>query len=120
MRRLLGYAETGDTVVVWRIDRLGRSLVDVLNTVNGLRDAGINARSLSDGINPATSTGRLMLNILATLAEDERNSSSNASPPASVPPEKPAHASDTRNPARLLWARSSRSPLTIPRCTASS
>ncbi len=34
MRRLLDYAETGDTVVVWRIDRLGRSLIDVLNTVN--------------------------------------------------------------------------------------
>ena len=72
MRRLLDYAETGDTVVVWRIDRLGRSLIDVLNTVNGLRDSGIAVRSISDGIDPATSTGRLMLNMLATLAEYER------------------------------------------------
>lgn len=72
MRRLLDYAETGDTVVVWRIDRLGRSLIDVLNTVNGLRDSGISVRSISDGIDPATSTGRLMLNMLATLAEYER------------------------------------------------
>ena len=69
MRRLLDHAETGDTVVVWRIDRLGRSLIDVLNTVNGLRDSGIAVRSISDGIDPATSTGRLMLNMLATLAE---------------------------------------------------
>jgi len=72
MQRLLEYAEPGDTVVVWRVDRLGRSLIDVLNTVNGLRDAGINVRSISDGIDPATSTGRLMLNMLATLAEYER------------------------------------------------
>ena len=72
MQRLLEYAEPGDTVVVWRVDRLGRSLIDVLNTVNGLRDAGINVRSISDGIDPATPTGRLMLNMLATLAEYER------------------------------------------------
>ena len=72
MRKLLDYAEAGDTVVVWRVDRLGRSLVDVLNTVNLLRERGIHVRSISDGIDPATSTGRLMLNMLATLAEYER------------------------------------------------
>ncbi len=72
MRRLLEYADAGDTVVVWRVDRLGRSLIDVLNTVNQLRDAGINVRSVQDGIDPATSAGRLMLNMLATLAEYER------------------------------------------------
>ncbi len=72
MQKLLGYAEPGDTVVVWRVDRLGRSLIDVLNTVNLLRERGIQVRSVSDGIDPATSTGRLMLNMLATLAEYER------------------------------------------------
>jgi DNA invertase Pin-like site-specific DNA recombinase len=72
MMKLLNYAETGDTVVVWRIDRLGRSLIDVLNTVDLLRSRGIQVRSLSDGIDPATSTGRLMLHMLATLAEYER------------------------------------------------
>src|SRR6476469_6468618 len=71
MPRLFDFAEAGDMVVVWRIDRLGRSLIDVLNTVNGLRDSGIAVRSISDGIDPATSTGRLMLNMLATLAERE-------------------------------------------------
>ncbi|MCU1549037.1 MAG: site-specific recombinase, invertase Pin, partial [Arthrobacter sp.] len=40
MKRLLEYAEEGDTVVVWRVDRLGRSLIDVLNTVALLRDRG--------------------------------------------------------------------------------
>lgn len=72
MKRLLEYAEPGDTVVVWRVDRLGRSLIDVLNTVTLLRDRGINLRSVSDGIDPRTSTGRLTLNMLATLAEYER------------------------------------------------
>ena len=72
MKKLLEYVETGDTVVVWRVDRLGRSLIDVLNTVNLLRDRGVQVRSVSDGIDPATSTGRLMLNMLATLAEYER------------------------------------------------
>lgn len=69
MKRLLEYAEEGDTVVVWRVDRLGRSLIDVLNTVNLLRERGVQVRSTSDGIDPETSTGRLMLNMLATLAE---------------------------------------------------
>src|SRR6478735_3295885 len=72
MKRLLEYAEEGDTVVVWRVDRLGRSLIDVLNTVALLRGRGVQVRSISDGIDPATSTGRLMLNMLATLAEYER------------------------------------------------
>jgi DNA invertase Pin-like site-specific DNA recombinase len=72
MKKLLDYAVEGDTVVVWRVDRLGRSLIDVLNTVNLLRERGVHVRSISDGIDPTTSTGRLMLNMLATLAEYER------------------------------------------------
>lgn len=72
MKRLMDYVEPGDTVVVWRIDRLGRSLIDVLNTVNLLRDKGVKIRSLLDGIDPETTSGRLMLGMLATLAEYER------------------------------------------------
>ena len=72
MARLLAYAEPGDTVVVWRVDRLGRSLIDVLNTVNLLRERGIALRSVSDAIDPTTTAGRMMLNMLATLAEYER------------------------------------------------
>lgn len=74
MKKLLDYVESGDTVVVWRIDRLGRSLIDVLNTVNQLRERGIKVRSITDGIDPETSSGRLMLGMLATLAEYERAS----------------------------------------------
>jgi DNA invertase Pin-like site-specific DNA recombinase len=70
--KLSGYAREGDIVVVWRIDRLGRSLVDVLSTVAELRERGIEVRSISDGIDPSTPTGRLMLGLLGTLAEYER------------------------------------------------
>ncbi len=72
MKKLLAYAEDGDTVVVWRVDRLGRSLIDVLNTVKLLRERGVHVKSISDGIDPSTTSGRLMLNMLATLAEYER------------------------------------------------
>lgn len=48
------------------------SLIDVLNTVALLRGRGVQVRSIADGIDPATSKGRLMLNMLATLAEYER------------------------------------------------
>ncbi|PDQ36032.1 MAG: invertase [Candidatus Lumbricidophila eiseniae] len=72
MKKLLDYAEPGDTVVVWRVDRLGRSLIDVLNTVKLLRERDVQVKSISDGIDPSTTSGRLMLNMLATLAEYER------------------------------------------------
>ena len=72
MQKLLEYAEPGDTVVVWRVDRLGRSLIDVLNTVKLLRERDVQVKSISDGIDPSTTSGRLMLNMLATLAEYER------------------------------------------------
>lgn len=72
MARLLEYARTGDTVVVWRIDRLGRSLIDVVNTVHTLTDRGITVRSIADGIDPTTAAGRLMLHLLSSLAEYER------------------------------------------------
>jgi DNA invertase Pin-like site-specific DNA recombinase len=72
MKKLLEYAEDGDTIVVWRIDRLGRSMLDVLSTVKLLRERGVQIRSISDGIDPATTSGRLMLGMLASLAEYER------------------------------------------------
>lgn len=69
---LLGYARREDTVLVYRIDRLGRSLIDVLNTVAQMNEKGIGLRSLVDGIDPSTSAGRMQLGLFATLAEYER------------------------------------------------
>lgn len=64
--------EDGDELVVWRIDRIGRSMIDVITTVKDLTDRGVAVRSLSDGIDPSTREGRLMLNLMATFAEYER------------------------------------------------
>jgi DNA invertase Pin-like site-specific DNA recombinase len=69
---LLAFARDGDTVIVYRIDRLGRSLIDVLNTVAEMQERGIGLRSLVDGIDPSTAGGRLQLGLFATLAEYER------------------------------------------------
>jgi len=73
IKRLLEYAEEGDTGVMWPVDRLDRSLIDVLNTVNLLRERGVHVRFISNGIDPPTSTGRPLLNMLATVAEYERD-----------------------------------------------
>ncbi|SDS02274.1 Site-specific DNA recombinase [Brevibacterium sandarakinum] len=64
--------EDGDELIVWRIDRIGRSMIDVITTVTALTERGIAVRSLTDGINPSTREGRLMLNLMATFAEYER------------------------------------------------
>lgn len=70
----LGYLRDGDTLVVWKLDRLGRSLSHLVQTVDDLRDRGISFRSLNDaGIDTATRNGKLLFNLFATLAEFERD-----------------------------------------------
>lgn len=64
-----GRLREGDELVVWRIDRIGRSMIDVITTVKDLFDRGVKLRSLSDGITPETREGRLMLSLMATFAE---------------------------------------------------
>lgn len=62
----------GDTLVVWRLDRLGRSLAHLVTTVDGLGARGVALRSLHEQIDTSTATGRLTLGIFASLAEFER------------------------------------------------
>lgn len=62
----------GDVIVVWRLDRLGRNLSNIINLVLEFRDRGVNIKGLQDGVDTSTSSGRLMLNIMASLAEYER------------------------------------------------
>lgn len=64
--------QSGDELVVWRIDRIGRSMIDIINTVDGLLARGVRIRSISDGIDPSTREGRMQLNLMATFAEYER------------------------------------------------
>ncbi|HSH66698.1 MAG TPA: recombinase family protein, partial [Bacteroidia bacterium] len=63
----------GDTLAVWRLDRLGRSLKDLVQFVGDLEQNKIDFESLQDGINTKTATGKLTFHIFASLAEFERN-----------------------------------------------
>jgi len=70
---LLAYARPGDTVVVAALDRLGRSLSGVIRTIETLTKAGVALRSLREGIDYSTPTGRMLAGIFAALAEYERD-----------------------------------------------
>lgn len=72
LKALLDYARPGDTVVVWRLDRLGRSLSHVVRTAEELHKRGILIRGINDGVDYSTPTGRMLAGILAALAEYER------------------------------------------------
>lgn len=69
---LLDQLREGDTLVVWRLDRLGRSVQDLIALVVDLRDRGIGFRSLTEGIDTTTPGGRFVFVVLAGLAEMER------------------------------------------------
>jgi DNA invertase Pin-like site-specific DNA recombinase len=66
-------ARDGDTFVVWRLDRLGRSVSDLYKQVETMRDRGVKFRSLTDNVDTSTTMGKLMFGIFAVLAEFERN-----------------------------------------------
>ena len=72
LTRALAAAQSGDVLVVWKLDRLGRSLPHLVEVINGLRDAGIGFRSLQEQIDTTSAGGRLYVHILAALAEFER------------------------------------------------
>lgn len=71
--QLLDYVRPGDTVVVVALDRLGRSLSGVIRTIETLTQAGVLLRSLREGIDYSTPTGRMLAGIFASLAEYERD-----------------------------------------------
>lgn len=64
---------TGDTLVVWRMDRLGRSLRDLVEIVTNLEAKGIHFVSITEKIETGTATGKLMFHVFASMAEFERN-----------------------------------------------
>jgi DNA invertase Pin-like site-specific DNA recombinase len=72
LAQALAQLRSGDTLVVWRLDRLGRSLRHLIETVTGLHARGIGFRSVTEGIETETSGGRLVFHLFACLAEFER------------------------------------------------
>ena len=69
---LMDYVGEGDAVVVRKLDRLGRNTLHILETVKALTDLGVTLVSTSDGIDSSTAAGRMMIGVLGSLAEYER------------------------------------------------
>jgi DNA invertase Pin-like site-specific DNA recombinase len=72
LAELLAYVRDGDTVVVWKLDRLGRNLAHILATVKELTERGVTLVSVTDGIDSSTAAGRMMIGVLGSLAAYER------------------------------------------------
>jgi len=73
LAQVLDHLRPGDTLVVWRLDRLGRSLRDLIDRVAELEQRGVGFRSLKEGIDTTTAAGRLVFHIFGALAEFERD-----------------------------------------------
>jgi DNA invertase Pin-like site-specific DNA recombinase len=73
LEEALNYVRKGDTLVVWRLDRLGRSLPHLIITMTDLEERGIGFKSLTENIDTTTSGGKLIFHIFGALAEFERN-----------------------------------------------
>jgi DNA invertase Pin-like site-specific DNA recombinase len=70
---VLAYAREGDTIVVWKLDRLGRSIQHLIQTVTVLNKKKIGFQSLQENIDTSTSSGKLIFHIFSALAEFERD-----------------------------------------------
>lgn len=73
LEKTIACLTTGDTLVVWRLDRLGRSLSGLVALMDQLGKEGIHFQSVTEAINTASSGGRLMFHMMAALAEFERS-----------------------------------------------
>jgi DNA invertase Pin-like site-specific DNA recombinase len=73
LEEALGYVREGDTLVVWRLDRLGRSLKHLIETIRELNKRKIGFKSIQENIDTTTSGGKLVFHIFGALAEFERD-----------------------------------------------
>lgn len=69
---LLAQVSAGDTITVWKLDRLGRSVIDLLETAQMLRERGVHLKSLTEELNTGTPMGKMFFTIIASVAEMER------------------------------------------------
>lgn len=73
LAQALAFARDGDVLVAWRLDRLARSLPDLIETVNQLQGRGVGLRSLTEAIDTTTPNGRLVFHLFGALAQFERD-----------------------------------------------
>jgi DNA invertase Pin-like site-specific DNA recombinase len=72
LQRLLDHLRKGDVLVVWKLDRLSRSLRDVLTMMERIQEAKAGFRSLTEAIDTTTAAGRMMMQVIGSFAEFER------------------------------------------------
>src|ERR1035438_4519595 len=73
LKKCLKNLRAGDTLIVWKLDRLGRSLRDLITILDGLKERGVIFRSLTEAIDTHTPTGRAMWQMIGVMAEFERS-----------------------------------------------
>jgi DNA invertase Pin-like site-specific DNA recombinase len=73
LREALEFARSGDTLIVWKLDRLARSMKQLIETIEELRLKGIGFRSLTEALDTTTAQGRLVFHMFGALAEFERS-----------------------------------------------
>jgi len=73
LEKTMDMLRTGDTLVVWRLDRLARSLKDLITLINQLEENKIGFKSITESIDTTTPSGKLIFHIFGALAEFERN-----------------------------------------------
>lgn len=73
LRMALDYARDGDVLIVWKLDRLGRSLPHLIETVTALEKRGVGFRSITEAIDTTTSGGRLVFHLFGALGQFERD-----------------------------------------------
>lgn len=73
LKEALNFARAGDTLVVWRLDRLSRSLKDLIDMVAKLDEMDVGLKSLTESIDTTSNSGKLIFHIFGALAEFERN-----------------------------------------------
>ncbi len=107
-QELLDFARPADTVVVFKLDRLGRSLRDLIELVNAPSERGVGLRSLRESIDTTTPAAKLTFHVFCTLADSKEMSYANEPTPACSPPAsaaRPPGSPRSLSPAQVEMAR---------------
>jgi DNA invertase Pin-like site-specific DNA recombinase len=73
LRECIEFARSGDVIVAWKLDRIGRSLKDLIETVNTLKERGIGLKVLTQNLDTTTSSGILVFHVFGAIAEFEKS-----------------------------------------------
>ncbi len=72
LAKVLAFLQPGDMLIVWKLDRLGRSLTHLIEIINGLKIKKVGFRSLTEGMDTSTASGELLFHVFGALAQYER------------------------------------------------